>query len=182
MNVEYTWILWKGKNYRQFSLLTWNLFIGQFVHPVGGSGGIGIKGVKGDIDILPKYKFHFFNVHDNLLLDPCKSISQMQWNCHKNSIFNKTDLRRRAFYIVHSQKCGVSTQIFHFSDENSNSKFEYFISNVINENQRMNESRPFFEANFLLRNNIHFIVSKFLEIIFNQEKKKRDKSSYAVYL
>ena len=38
MDIEYTWILWQGKNCRQFMLLTWNLFIGQFVHPVGGYG------------------------------------------------------------------------------------------------------------------------------------------------
>ena len=32
------WILRQGKNCRQFSLLTGNSFIGQFVHPVGGEG------------------------------------------------------------------------------------------------------------------------------------------------
>ena len=32
-----------GKNCRQFSLLTWNSFIGQFVHPVGGDE---VKGVE----------------------------------------------------------------------------------------------------------------------------------------
>ena len=36
MDVEYTWILRQGKNCRQFNLLTWNSFIGQFVYPVGG--------------------------------------------------------------------------------------------------------------------------------------------------
>ena len=30
MDVEYTWILCKGKNCRQFRLLTLNKFIGQF--------------------------------------------------------------------------------------------------------------------------------------------------------
>ena len=34
----YTWILWQGKNCRQFRLLTENLLIGQFVHPVEGNG------------------------------------------------------------------------------------------------------------------------------------------------
>ena len=38
MDVEYTWILWQGKNCCQFSLLTCNSFIGQFVHPLGGEG------------------------------------------------------------------------------------------------------------------------------------------------
>ena len=32
-----------GKNYRRFCLLTWNLSIGQLVHPVGGEG-IELKG------------------------------------------------------------------------------------------------------------------------------------------
>ena len=39
---KYTWILGQRKNC-QFNLETWNLFIGQFVHPVGG-GGIGGRG------------------------------------------------------------------------------------------------------------------------------------------
>ena len=38
MNIEYTWILSQGKNCRHFRLLTLNLFIGQFVHQVGGDG------------------------------------------------------------------------------------------------------------------------------------------------
>ena len=38
MDVEYTWILGQVTNCRQFSLLTWNLFIGQFVHLVGREG------------------------------------------------------------------------------------------------------------------------------------------------
>ena len=62
----------------QVADMDWASLIGQFVHPVGGEWRDWDKGVKGDIDILPKYKFHFINVHDNLLLDPCKSISQMQ--------------------------------------------------------------------------------------------------------
>ena len=47
MNVEYTWtlhrisILWNimtGKICRQFILLLWTPFIGQFIYPVGGEG------------------------------------------------------------------------------------------------------------------------------------------------
>ena len=38
MDVGYTWMLTQGKNCRQFSLLIWNSFIGQFVHPVRGEG------------------------------------------------------------------------------------------------------------------------------------------------
>ena len=38
MDIEYTWILGQGKNCRQFSLITWNSFICQFVHPLGGKG------------------------------------------------------------------------------------------------------------------------------------------------
>ena len=34
------------QNYRQFSLLACNFFIGQFVHPVDGLGN-GVKGVEG---------------------------------------------------------------------------------------------------------------------------------------
>ena len=37
MDVEYTWILCGGICC-QFRLLTWNLFIGHFVHPIGGEG------------------------------------------------------------------------------------------------------------------------------------------------
>ena len=36
IDIKYTWILGQGKNCRQFSLLTWISFIGQFIHPVGG--------------------------------------------------------------------------------------------------------------------------------------------------
>ena len=34
MDVEYTWILWQGKNCRQFRLLFPLSFIGQIVYPV----------------------------------------------------------------------------------------------------------------------------------------------------
>ena len=40
MYVEYTLVLCQGKNCRQFSMLTWNSFTGQFVHPGGGDLGI----------------------------------------------------------------------------------------------------------------------------------------------
>ena len=36
IDIEYTWILGQGKNCREFRLLTWNSFIGNFVHPVEG--------------------------------------------------------------------------------------------------------------------------------------------------
>ena len=39
IDAEYTWItvnIIQVKNCLQFSLLTWNSFIGQFVHPAGG--------------------------------------------------------------------------------------------------------------------------------------------------
>ena len=38
MDIEYMWILRLGENCHIFRLLTWNSFIGQFVHPVGGVG------------------------------------------------------------------------------------------------------------------------------------------------
>ena len=39
MGVKYnTWILLQGENSRQFRLLTWASFIGQFVYLVGGEG------------------------------------------------------------------------------------------------------------------------------------------------
>ena len=37
MNLAYMDIS-TGENFRQFSLLTWNSFFGQFVHSVGGEG------------------------------------------------------------------------------------------------------------------------------------------------
>ena len=46
MDEEYTWILWQGKNCRKFSLPTWNSFIGQFVHSLGG-GEDDVKVVEG---------------------------------------------------------------------------------------------------------------------------------------
>ena len=42
MDLIYTWILCQGKICRQFRLLTFTLFIGQFVHPVGGDEMISI--------------------------------------------------------------------------------------------------------------------------------------------
>ena len=38
MDIEHTSILWQEKNCRQFRMLTWALFISQFVHPVRGEG------------------------------------------------------------------------------------------------------------------------------------------------
>ena len=37
MDIEYTWIHQQEKSH-QFRLLTWTLFIGQFVRPVEGDG------------------------------------------------------------------------------------------------------------------------------------------------
>ena len=53
MDVEYTWILGQWKNCRQFSLLTWNSFIGQFVHLVVGKG-MGKRGGREEITILAR--------------------------------------------------------------------------------------------------------------------------------
>ena len=41
MDIGYTWIFWQGKICRQFRLLIWASFIGQFVHQIGveGMGG-----------------------------------------------------------------------------------------------------------------------------------------------
>ena len=36
MDIEYTWILYQGKNCRQFRLLTCSSFNGQILHPAGG--------------------------------------------------------------------------------------------------------------------------------------------------
>ena len=44
MDAEYTWISGQGKYCRQFSLLTCNSFIGQFVYSVGGKD-YKVKGV-----------------------------------------------------------------------------------------------------------------------------------------
>ncbi len=61
MDVEYTWILRQGKNCFQFRLLTLKLFIGQFVHPVGG------EGLKGESYVLAQCVFHFIGEHENLV-------------------------------------------------------------------------------------------------------------------
>ena len=62
MDIQFTWILFSC---RQFRLLTWTSFINQFVHSVG--GGNEVKWVDARIFILASYKFHFINVHDNLV-------------------------------------------------------------------------------------------------------------------
>ena len=46
-------------------MLTWSLFIGQFVHPLGGEDGV--KRLNGGIIISASYKFQFNRVHDNLV-------------------------------------------------------------------------------------------------------------------
>ena len=51
---------------RQFKLLTWTSFIGQFVNPVGG---------KREIVILASCKFHFIRKHENLMQHPNNIIS-----------------------------------------------------------------------------------------------------------
>ena len=45
MDLEYKWIYGLGKNCRQYSLLIWISFIGQFVYPVGDGDGDGANGV-----------------------------------------------------------------------------------------------------------------------------------------
>ncbi len=59
MDIEYTWILWQGKNFSQLRLLTWNSFIDQFAHLVRGDGS------KCGIAILARCKFHFIREHEN---------------------------------------------------------------------------------------------------------------------
>ena len=53
-----------GENCRQFRLLKWTSFIGQFIHLVGGDG---IMGMDREVVILASTKFHFIRVHDNLM-------------------------------------------------------------------------------------------------------------------
>ena len=36
MDIEYTWILIQGNTYRQYNLLTWNSYIDQYLHSLGG--------------------------------------------------------------------------------------------------------------------------------------------------
>ena len=73
MDVQYTWILRKGLNCRQFRLLICWSFIGVFVQPVGE------EGMEYSV-ILSRYKLHFVRVHDNLVQDPSnnKSIVENQ--------------------------------------------------------------------------------------------------------
>ena len=62
-----------GKNCRQFRLLTWTSFIGQFVHSVRGRDRLNV--VIGVFVILTSYKFQFIRVHDNLVKDPSNNKS-----------------------------------------------------------------------------------------------------------
>ena len=66
IDVEFTWILWQRKNCRQFSLLTWNMFIGQFVHPLG-RDVVGKMGGKGEIANLAPKKSYFMLTCQNIL-------------------------------------------------------------------------------------------------------------------
>ena len=66
MDIEYTWLLYQGKNFRQFSLPTRNSLIGQFVHPVEGEG-MGLNGRKGVIVIVAHCVFHFIRGYENLV-------------------------------------------------------------------------------------------------------------------
>ena len=66
MDIDNKWMLWQGKNC-QFRLLTWNSFIGQFVHSVGGREW----GKGGEcIVFTSRYMFHFIRVHGNLVQHP----------------------------------------------------------------------------------------------------------------
>ena len=56
-----------GKNCHQFSLVTWNSFIGQFVNPIEG-------GWKEGIVILARCKFHFIRENEDLVWDPSSNI------------------------------------------------------------------------------------------------------------
>ena len=62
MDVEY-------RKCRQFSLLTWTLFIGQFVHSVGGKELGKLDGWRESF-FLASYKLNFFREHENLVLHP----------------------------------------------------------------------------------------------------------------
>ena len=64
------------ENFRQFRLLTWISFIGQFVHSLGWEG----MGERGWIVILASYKFYFIRMHNNLVRYPSnnKSIAAME--------------------------------------------------------------------------------------------------------
>ena len=65
MDVEYTWILSEWKIYRQFRMLTWISFIGQFIHPV--EKGWVKGGGREEIFILASCMFHSIREHENLV-------------------------------------------------------------------------------------------------------------------
>ena len=67
-------ILWKGKNCRQFSSLTWKSFIDQFVYPVGGEG----------VDGRHRYYMTLRVSHKNIALDASNNSS------NNNNISSKT--------------------------------------------------------------------------------------------
>ena len=48
------WLLWQGKNLRQYRFLKWTLLIGQSVHPLGGVDGRNL--------IFVSNKFYFIRV------------------------------------------------------------------------------------------------------------------------
>ena len=72
MDLEYVDIL-TGENCRQFSLIIWTPFIGQFVHPVG------MKGM-GKVVILASCEYYFIRVHENLVQHPSRNKSIIKIN------------------------------------------------------------------------------------------------------
>ena len=50
----------RGKFFRQFSLLIWNLFIVQFIYSLGGEE-------LGRINMLASFEHYFIRVHENLV-------------------------------------------------------------------------------------------------------------------
>ena len=94
MDLGYMWILWQGKNYRQFSFLTWNSFIGQFFHPVGGDR---VKGWKREIVILARCVFHFIREHKNF-------IQVLKWQLFGLIRYN---YERKSFLYLNQEKLEI---------------------------------------------------------------------------
>ena len=78
MFVEYTWILWQEKIFRQFRLQYPLAFIGR---------AVGVEGM-GEIIIFARYKVHFNIKHENMLKDPSnnKSIPEIDKSIVKQGL------------------------------------------------------------------------------------------------
>ena len=65
MYIGYSWMYLQGEICRQFSLLTWTSFIGQFIHIVEGKR----------YHYFSQLRVHFIREHENLMQHPSNNKS-----------------------------------------------------------------------------------------------------------